>query len=103
QLGVAPGRPERTQHPVADGPFGDAVTNSDHDTGDLAARDVRRRGRVLIFALEHQRVGEDHRSGRYVDEELLGPGDRIVHRLDNQFLRWTERLAHDSLHAATLA
>ena len=78
------------------------LADPDHDTGDFATGDVWGRRLVLILVLEHQRVGVDHRCRSHVDQQLIGPNRGIVNQLDNEILWWTERLAHDCPHAATL-
>ena len=99
QLGVAADRAEAADETITDGPTLDALAELGDDTGDLTPRDVRRDRLVLVLVLDHQRVGERHSRRGDRDEEIAGPGARVVDLLDDQPLRRSELMTYDGSHA----
>ena len=88
----------RRKDPIADGDAVDAGADRAHDARDLGAGRERQRRLELVQVLDDQDVGEVHRAGLDVDDDLTVTGGRIVDVLDRQRLGRPELATEDCSH-----
>jgi hypothetical protein len=95
-LGERPGG-RGAEHPVA-GTQIHTVANGEDLTGQLTARNERHRLTDLVFAGDHQHIGEVHRGRANADQYLAGPRGRLGNICDGQALGWSVVAADDRAH-----
>jgi hypothetical protein len=88
-------------HPSAQPQSGDALTEGLHDTGDLAAGDRGKGGKLgqgAPDALAQGGVEEMDARGRHGDTDLAGARHRVVDLLEGQVPGRTEGVQTDGMH-----
>ena len=89
-------------HPVARRHSGYPLPRRQHPARRFRPRNERQVGAVLVFAFDHQQIGEVQPHRLHSDQHLPGLRHRVVKILIGQVLQRTELVYHLRFHLPSL-